>query len=578
MSAVILHGETARAMRLLCLGWLLCICLLPASSAQAQIPDPTTQELLLQQERERALREQQETRPDVRMEPQAPTAAARLPSPDESPCFRIDHIVLNGDAAEPFRWALRAADPESDPATGRCLGVNGINVVMGRVQNAIVAHGYVTTRILAAPQDLNAGTLALTVVPGRIRAIRFAEDVERPPSLRNAVVANVGDLLNLRDIEQSLENLQRVPTVSADIQIVPAQDEHAQPGESDLVIRWTQPHQWRVNLTLDDSGSQATGKIQAGATVSLDNALGWNDLLYVNLGRGVLNGNAQNTASWTAHYSLPLGFWLASATLSSYDYHQTVVGPFQSYTYSGHSENAEARLSRLLHRSISGKTSTYARLWQRTSDSYIDDVRIDVQHRRVAGWEAGLTHKHFMGAAVLDGSIAYRRGTGAFHSLPAPEELFNEGTSRMKLITADAQLAVPFKIGEQSLRYNASWRGQWNQTPLIPQDRFAIGGRYTVRGFDGQVSLTGERGWLWRNDVGMAVGGGQELYVGMDYGRTGGPSTEFQLGNSLAGAVIGLRGGANGLSWDAFFGAPLAKPGGFPTASTTYGVSLGWGL
>ena len=31
---------------------------------------------------------------------------------------------------------------------------------------------------------------------------------------------------------------------------------------------------------------------------------------------------------------------------------------------------------------------------------------------------------------------------------------------------------------------------------------FSIGGRYTVRGFDGEASLMGERGWLLRNDIG----------------------------------------------------------------------------
>lgn len=50
--------------------------------------------------------------------------------------------------------------------------------------------------------------------------------------------------------------------------------------------------------------------------------------------------------------------------------------------------------------------------------------------------------------------------------------------------------------------YSGLIRAQWNRTPLTPQDRFAIGGRYTVRGFDGETSLMGERGWLLRNDIG----------------------------------------------------------------------------
>ena len=41
---------------------------------------------------------------------------------------------------------------------------------------------------------------------------------------------------------------------------------------------------------------------------------------------------------------------------------------------------------------------------------------------------------------------------------------------------------------------------------LDAQDRFAIGGRYTVRGYDGEASLSAERGWLLRNDLSWAVG------------------------------------------------------------------------
>src|SRR5690606_42041107 len=83
-----------------------------------------------------------------------------------------------------------------------------------------------------------------------------------------------GEVLNLRDVEQALENFQRIPTVAADVQIVPADGDGALPGQSDLVISWQQRSRWRINLSLDDSGSESTGKWQGGATLSLDNQIG----------------------------------------------------------------------------------------------------------------------------------------------------------------------------------------------------------------------------------------------------------------------------------------------------------------
>ncbi|WP_184623074.1 ShlB/FhaC/HecB family hemolysin secretion/activation protein [Xanthomonas sp. 3058] len=563
-----------------------CIAFLAGTASQVsaqQVVDPAAQELLRQQERERVLREQQEARPDVRLERAPADGVERLPK-NESPCFQIQRIVLDGPGADDFRWALKSADPKQDPATGRCLGTDGVNLVMKRTQNAVIARGYVTTRVLAAPQDLTSGTLTLSLVPGRVHAARFSEPASARAAIANAVPVRSGELLNLRDIEQGLENFQRVPTVTADIQIAPADGQGAGPGESDLAIAWQQRSPVRASLSLDDAGSDATGKLQANGTLSLDNPLGLNELFYVSLGKGVFNGAGKDTDSWTVHYDIPYGYWLFGATASSYDYSQAVAGAVETYDYSGRSRNAEARIDHLLFRNAAIKFGAYGRGWWRQSTSAIDDTEIEVQRRRTAGWEFGLNHRHFLGKVTLDASVAYRRGTGAFDALRAPEELANafdpsiplEGTSRMKVIIADAQLVVPFQLGAQRVRYTASWRAQWNRTPLAPQDRFAIGGRFTVRGFDGELTLSGDRGWSLRNDIGLAVGGGLEAYLGADYGHIGGQSTRFQAGDHLAGMSLGVRGGWQHFSLDTFVGSALEKPANFPTDYTTFGFSLSW--
>ena len=228
------------------------------------------------------------------------------------------------------------------------------------------------------------------------------------------------------------------------------------------------------------------------------------------------------------------------------------------------------------------KTTLALRAFRRASFNFIDDTEIEVQRRVVGGWELGLNHREFLGAATLDANLQYRRGTGAFGARPAPEELFGEGTSRFGLVAADASLNLPFQLADQKLRYSALWRAQWNRTPLTPQDRFAVGGRYTVRGFDGESSLMAERGWLIRNDLGWALGqSGAELYAGIDHGEVGGGSSQFLLGKRLTGAVLGLRGTTNalrGLRYDLFVGTPLRKPEGYRTAHLTGGFNLNLGF
>jgi hemolysin activation/secretion protein len=494
----------------------------------------------------------------------------------ETPCFTISRIVLVGDSAARFQFALASVVAGEDAAVGRCLGTQGINAILGRIQNAVIAQGYVTTRILAAPQNLADGQLTLTVIPGRIRAVRFSPDSSRYVTQWNALPARPGDLLNLRDIEQALENFKRVPTAEAEVQIEPASGVDAKPGESDLVIRYRQARPFRLSLTVDDGGSKATGKYQGGITLSGDNLLALNDLFYASFNHDLGGGESgdRGTRGYTLHYSIPFGYWLVGLTSSEYYYHQTVAGANQDYVYSGDSDTQEVKLSRVVYRDAVRKTTASLRSYLRTSKNYIDDTEVEIQRRRMAGWEAGIAHREFIGPAIFDIGLAYRRGTGAYDAMPAPEESFNEGTARPKIVTADASFQWPFKVVGQSFRYSAVYRGQWNSTPLVPQDRFSIGGRYTVRGFDGEVMLSAERGWLLRNDLGLALGDtGQEFYLGFDYGHVGGNSAELLLGRHLAGAVLGLRGGYKGVYYDMFAGAPVSKPDGFEA-----GRSVGFNL
>jgi hemolysin activation/secretion protein len=549
----------------------------PCARAQTP-PDPSPEQRRLI-EREREQQERLQRTPDVRL-PVAAAARQRLPA-DETPCFPIVAISLRGELHERFEWLLGTlAGPDGDDTpVGKCLGAQGINLLLTREQDALVARGYVTSRVLAEPQDLKSGQLALTFVPGRLRGVRFVPGAEgskarHATTLWNTFAGQAGDVLNLRDLEQTLENFKRVPTAEADFKIEPAD---GAPGYSDVVMAYTQARPVRISASLDDAGSKGIGRYQGSTTLSYDNPTTLNDLFYVTFNHdlhGVVPDD-RGARGHTAHYSVPWDYWLFAATTSRSRYHQTVAGATQDYIYSGSSANAELKLSRLVYRDASRKTTLSLKGFSRRSNNFIDDAEVEVQRRRVGGWEAGFNHREFVGSAVLDGTLAYKRGTGAFGSMRAPEEAFGEGTSRPGIVTADVNLTAPFQAGDMALRYSGGWRSQWNRTPLTPQDRLAIGGRYSVRGFDGERSLAGERGWTLRNELAAALGqSGSEFYVGVDAGRVGGPSAARLVGRGLAGAVIGLRGSVRAVQFDLFAGSALHRPEGFGNSRAALGFSL----
>lgn len=556
-----------------------------AGSAQAQSSlsadaDRAARALQQEAERDRALRAQQPAAPDVRLSSSRPGAAGagRLPT-DESPCFPVTRLELTGDDHERFAWVLpaadRTADGQPDPATPRCLDTQGVQRVMARLQNAIVERGFVTTRVLAPPQDLAANQrLVLAVVPGRVRQVRVSGTSDARANPWNAVPLREGDLLDLREVEQSLENLRRVPTAQVDLRIEPVED--GAPGQSDLVVDWHQPSPFRLSLSADDGGSRATGRYQGAATLSIDHPTGLNDLFYLTV-LGNLDGgsSAHGTGGHTLHYSVPWHRWLLSLTSSWHRYRQNVAGSAQDYRYSGTSRNEEVGLSRLLHRDAVRKTTLTVRAWGRESANFVDDTEVQVQHRRTAGWGLALGHRAFIGASTLEANLDWRQATGARNALDAPEDAFGEGASRPRILGADASVSLPGSVAGQRIRYNAAWRAQWSPTALVPQDRFAIGGRYTVRGFDGERVLSGQRGWLVRNDLSWGLGdSAQELFVGLDHGRVSGAGTEDLPGTRLTGAVLGLRGLLGRVQYELFAGGPLAHPSGFQAAGSVAGFSL----
>ncbi|MBC8951255.1 HecB [Xenorhabdus sp. TS4] len=186
-----------------------------------------------QQQKQQQYQQQQQQALEQRLEAKAPTvrlsddtpSASNLKFSKEFPCFVIHQVTLSGQEDLPHWLPLQRL---ADQANGHCLGSQGINLLMGNMQDRLVSHGWVTSRVLAPQQDLREGELKLVVLAGKIHQITRTPESNRYATLYTAIPAHKGNLFDLRDIEQGLENLQRLPTVQAKMELVPA----AKPGES----------------------------------------------------------------------------------------------------------------------------------------------------------------------------------------------------------------------------------------------------------------------------------------------------------------------------------------------------------
>ena len=107
---------------------------------------------------------------------------------------------------------------------------------------------------------------------------------------------------------------------------------------------------------------------------------------------------------------------------------------------------------------------------------------------------------------------------------------------------------------------------------LYGTDMISMGNRYTVRGFDGEVTLMGTDGWYLRNEFATRFPKQKlELYLGFDVGAVYGAGADLYNGHTIVGTAFGVRGMINDLSYDVFAAMPIRKPDGFHTAKVTGG-------
>ncbi|QTD94158.1 ShlB/FhaC/HecB family hemolysin secretion/activation protein [Burkholderia anthina] len=555
----------------------------PADKAAAARAN-AEQDRQAQQQRDAQQRDAAVRAPSVRSG--VPHVEAYPTLPTETPCFRIDRFALDvpdslpaivksqGAFALPMdRFAF--AREWLEHYTGQCVGKQGLDLLVKALSQDILSRGYVTTRVLLPEQDLSTGTLKVSLIPGVIRHVRFADEKLRG-TWKTAFPTRDGELLNLRDLEQGLEQMKRVQSQDVSMQIVPADV----PGESDVVLDVKRGKPWMVVASIDNSGTRATGKLQGNLSIGIDNPLGLNDIFNIGVSQDLELGDKRlGSHGWNGFYSIPWGYW--TATLSAYTntYYQQIAGVNQTFVASGNSKTIDFKLARVLARSQNDVFGGYVRLSRRFGQSYIEDTEIPQQRRNNTFIEFGLTDRHYFDGAQFDGTLAYRQGVGGLGAQDDVRAAGGGPTYRFKMAVLDANLSVPFAIAKQPFRYVTSIHGQYTGNSLYYIDDLTIGSRYTVRGFDGETMLAAARGFYWRNELQMPIGQtGQAIYAGLDYGRVWGPQPVALVGTQLAGAVIGVKGSVStrfgGYGYDLFAGTPVYKPSGFPSARVTVGFQV----
>ncbi|AHB91292.1 hemolysin activation/secretion protein [Acinetobacter baumannii ZW85-1] len=448
------------------------------------------------------------------------------------------------------------------------MGTQSLHNIVNYAQNELLKKGFITSQIVVSPQDLNQGNLNLSIQIGRLNKIVIQEGKISSLQLKTGLPFKAGDIVNLKRLDQGLENLKRVYAVDMQITPATAQDKELT-GYSDLILKLQPLQKVNFNLSVDDSGNQDTGIHMGNMGLGVNNPFHLNDILSLNVGHSLDDFHEDLNRSYFINYQLPVGYYDLGLSYNDYQYSQRrLVSKDYPIIYHGNSQQANLNLSRVISRSGQHKTSVYGKLYHKESQSFMNDIEVEVLHRKTSGWNLGFQHRQYLGNAVLDGSIDYRRGMGVEARTAAEEKIIDvngnhlpvEGYSRAPLLSADLRFSTPFLLLEKPAQYRLNWRGQYAPKILVPNDRFYIGGRYSVRGFDGELMLSGDNGQYLQQEISLnAPIPNTQFYMAVDQGWVNGRNS-IPGQRYLLGSVLGLRTYQNSFYLDAFTGRGLIAP------------------
>lgn len=541
-----------------------------------QAADPVisiTQQEQLQQDRdtqrERNLRLDAERVGTVVSEP----ALIDVPSDKNGTSFYIKQIQLDGVPKELSFLNKIARKHEQKYVT-----VSDITNIRNAFQRKLLDKGYVTSQVYIPEQNLNAGTLQFMVMPGRVEDIRYSDSSAHAP-WRTAFPVRPGDILNIRDVEQGLEQMKRVSSQSVTMKLLPG----TSVGTSIIELSIKQDKPVHGSISFDNSGLESTGVYQGSFTSSFDQVFRANDTFTMSLSGDLSgSGSIKGTRAASLNYVIPHGKDTFSLSFSKSRYHQTIQSNPYDFTYSGKSTTMKAKWNHVWSRTQREKRAFDISISTRHNHRFINDMEIPVQALRTTSMEFGVSNRKYIGNATLYSRLGFQWGIGALGAQPEHKASVAMGgpTSRYHMWLVDVDYRKPFIMGHRPASFTSSFHGQWVQggKRLYSVDTINIGNRYSIYGFDGEYTLMGDSGWYVRNEVSSVIPRlNTEVYLGLDVGAVYGKSTESLVGKTIAGTALGVRGNyASGLLFDAFVSTPLYKPQGYHTKKFYSGFTVGY--
>jgi len=521
-----------------CILWgvLMVGCMAVATAWAQTVPDAVNksieQEQLRQQQRDWDFGRQPQRRPDIRLQPEP--SAPTVPDDTDQPCFAIQSTEIEG------LDGFGIVPDDFDRLNGKCVNLNDLNAYLNEMNAFYSDRGYITTRVYLPEQDLSNGILKVLIIPGRIEGFDYESGESADSRIFAAFPSGEGDVVNLREIEQALENFNSPRSQSGKFKLYPGERQ----GTSIIRLSAVNDPPYGGTLTFNNFGYKNTGRQKIGGNLYYDNLLNLNDTIQINASSTKKGLTSSDTYSRTASgsYFVPFGNWSVSVGAGYSRYGFILPAINEDLPVYGRSHWISADLQRLIWRGESSKFYAVAGIETSRSRNFLDEFEVVVQRRFSTKSKFGVNGRFNFENGYHDWSVNAIRG---LNTLGAEPPLDSDIDPEPLLFTASSALQASFADG--LLRLSHQINGQYSEDNLGSSDKFAIGGGYfSIRGFR-EDSLSGRSGISTRNDLSYRAfedrDASLDIVLGLDAGYVELSKDDRETYDApfLAGASAGVR-------------------------------------
>ncbi|MFK0209274.1 ShlB/FhaC/HecB family hemolysin secretion/activation protein [Agrobacterium sp. NPDC090283] len=466
------------------------------------------------------------------------------------PCFHVSRVEIEGAT----RLAANALGKLTQRYDNRCIGVADITALLKAITDLYLDKGLVTSRAYVPPQDIaGTGLLRLVVVEGTISDIYLnGQPAKRNGSFATAFPGMKGEVANIRDVEQGLDQINRLSSNDAKTSMLPGKED----GTSILNVENKPAKRWYASISNNNLGQKSTGYSQTNVAFGLDGLLGINDQLGFSYGRSGPDypwddDGRGHSNSYSVNTSVPYGYWTFSANGSWYEYDSAIPGNFGSIETSGNSGQVGFGIDRVILRDKDSITTLRGGLTYKQTDNFLLGNRIEVGSRRYTIGTLGLSRSQRILGGVIALDFALDKGLDLFDAVEAGEPGAGTADPRFLKFNTTVSATRPFEAAGQRFELTTLLNAQYSPDNMFGAEQIGLGGFSNVRGLRESL-IFGNNGFFSHNELvwrtmpweGTSLApvlGELRPYLGLDYGRVFSQDRFDIPGGYLASWTVGAK-------------------------------------